>query len=87
MADYNGYNVRVIVREGVSHIFSLAIFEDFLYWTDWETAKIEKAHKFSGKNRTQVVNRMPNRPMGIRVVHSLLQPKSDLPTKSLQLIC
>lgn len=73
MSDYDGQRVRVITTD-VSHIFSIAVFEDYLYWTDWETARVERAHKYTGKNRNVVVSHLEHRPMGIRVVHPLLQP-------------
>jgi low density lipoprotein receptor-related protein 5/6 len=31
---------------------SLTIFQDYIYWSDWNTGTIEKAHKISGQNRS-----------------------------------
>ncbi|KFD53736.1 hypothetical protein M513_05441 [Trichuris suis] len=74
MADYNGTNVRIVSQQNVLHIFSVAVFEDYLYWTDWVTGRIDRLHKYSGLNHTVVVPRMPRLPMGIRVVHPLVKP-------------
>jgi integrin beta 2 len=38
--------------EDLPHPFGLAVFEDYIYWTDWDTASIHVADKLTGKNRT-----------------------------------
>lgn len=30
--------------------FSITVFEDFLYWTDWHTNSIRSVHKITGRN-------------------------------------
>ncbi|XP_035230565.1 low-density lipoprotein receptor-related protein 8-like [Stegodyphus dumicola] len=75
-ANYDGSNQRVILSSvrDVKHPFSLDVFEDWLYWTDWESESIYKAEKFSGQNVQSVVNGVSS-PMGLRVYHSYKQPK------------
>lgn len=32
------------------HPFSITVFEDYVYWTDWDKEAVYKANKFNGKN-------------------------------------
>ncbi|VDP05019.1 unnamed protein product [Soboliphyme baturini] len=74
MSNYEGKEVRIVRSEGIHHIFSLTVFESFLYWTDWEASRVERGHKYHGTNHSIIIRRMSHRPMGIRVMHPLLQP-------------
>ena len=57
VTDLDGGNRRIIFSRKHSskailhHIFALSVFEDFLYWSDWETKSIERCHKYTGANR------------------------------------
>lgn len=53
------------------------MFENFVYWSDWETKNIHRCHKYSGQD-CQNVTSLAYRPMDIKVVHPLLQPSSKL---------
>ena len=64
MANLDGSNQKIIINHAVSHIFSLAVFEDMLYWSDWENKRIHKAHKFTGANLTTLAE-LIHRPMGM----------------------
>ena len=75
MSDLNGDKVKVILQGDLPHIFAMTLFGDYLYWTDWETKKIEKAHKFSGQNRSTVAQTI-HRPMDVQVFHPLRQRSS-----------
>jgi hypothetical protein len=71
MADLDGQNPRYIIRGGTNsaelpHVFAMSVFEDYLYWTDWENKAVEKAHKYTGQNKTKVTA-MTHRPMDIQV--------------------
>lgn len=54
--DYDGAARRQILRSSSSlrHPFSISVFEDFLYWTDWDTQAIYRANKFNGSNVTPI---------------------------------
>lgn len=45
-----GKDRRTVIDDIVSHPFGLAVFENRLYWSDWETRSIESADKFTGKD-------------------------------------
>ncbi|VDK44235.1 unnamed protein product [Anisakis simplex] len=76
-SDYYGQNRRTVITKSVKHIFGLAVFEDFLYWTDWTNRTVERAHKVNGELRTVILNFTHYRPMGIKIVHPLLQMAVD----------
>ena len=62
----------MIVGENIQNPFGLTQYQDYLYWTDWETMKIERAHKFTGLNRTVVQSNL-NYVMDIQVYHQSRQ--------------
>jgi len=75
-ADFDGGNRRLVLDGSVPHVFSLTVFEDWMYWSDWNHMAIEKANRFTGANRTVLVN-VTHRPMTVRVVHPLRQRHSQ----------
>ncbi|XP_071941661.1 low-density lipoprotein receptor-related protein 1-like isoform X2 [Antedon mediterranea] len=72
MANSDGENRRTIIRQSSPHIFAITLFEDWIYWSDWENRTISKAHKYSGLNQTLLVTNR-HRPMDLHVVHPLRQ--------------
>lgn len=34
----------------------MTLFEDHVYWTDWETKSINRAHKTTGANKTLLIS-------------------------------
>ncbi|XP_042909584.1 low-density lipoprotein receptor-related protein 4 [Parasteatoda tepidariorum] len=63
---------RVIEKE-LPHPFAITVFEDHLFWTDWQTKSIHRANKFTGRNATTLHTKL-HFPMDIIVVHPLRQP-------------
>ena len=55
---YDGSNRRTVLYSPkiVKHPFSITLFEDWMYWTDWENKAIYKANKFNGGNATAIVS-------------------------------
>lgn len=47
----DGSDRRVVLSQMVDHPFSVAVFEDRIFWSDWHTKSLESCNKFSGKNR------------------------------------
>ncbi|ESO96764.1 hypothetical protein LOTGIDRAFT_143634 [Lottia gigantea] len=74
MANLDGSGRRIIVSESqrVPHIFDLATFENFIYWTDWEHMGIFYANKFTGANVSQLMS-FVHKPMGLQIYHPLKQ--------------
>lgn len=48
--NFDGSDRRVILysAEFLRHPFSITVFEDYVYWTDWDKAAVFKANKFNG---------------------------------------
>nr|XP_008195317.2 PREDICTED: LOW QUALITY PROTEIN: prolow-density lipoprotein receptor-related protein 1 [Tribolium castaneum] len=84
VSDLDGHNIhRIMSREKnhylqLHHVFAIDIWEDYIYWTDWETKSVERCHKYTGNNCTKIMTTV-HRPMDIRVVHPLKQPKIKNP--------
>lgn len=76
VSDFNGQNRKIVISRGsmnaVHHIFALTVFEDYLYWTDWETKSIHRCHKYTCSNQTVVTTNI-HRPMDIQVHHPFRQ--------------
>ncbi|XP_078716677.1 prolow-density lipoprotein receptor-related protein 1-like isoform X3 [Lampetra fluviatilis] len=75
-ADMDGANRHTVVSEDIPHIFALSLFEDHVYWTDWETKTVNRAHKSTGADRTTLISTL-HRPMDLHVYHPFRQP--DVP--------
>ena len=71
-ADFDGRNMRYVVRDALLHVFALSVFEEYIYWTDWEYKSIERAHKFNGLQRANV-STLIHRPMDVQVMHPYRQ--------------
>lgn len=89
VSDLNGQNIRVVARRSddnptlkLHHVFAISIWDEFIYWTDWETKSIERCHKYDGNNCDDLSATMVHRPMDLRVVHPLRQPKRVNPCKT-----
>lgn len=78
VSDMNGRNKRIILSRLINsdvnlhHIFALAVWEDRVYWTDWETKSIESCHKDFGDNCSCLLTTI-HRPMDLRVFHPYRQ--------------
>ncbi len=80
-ADFTGENMHKVVRmERAPHVFALSIFDDYLYWTDWNLKAILRANKFTGANFT-VLRNTTHRPYDVHVYHPLRQLPYDNPCR------
>ncbi|XP_043939564.1 prolow-density lipoprotein receptor-related protein 1 [Protopterus annectens] len=75
-ASVDGTSRHIVLSQDIPHIFALTLFEDYIYWTDWETKSINQAHKTTGANKTRLISTL-HRPMDIHIFHSERQP--DVP--------
>ena len=64
-----------MTSEGIHHPFSMTLFEDNLFWSDWITGAIYAINKFTGQNR-KIVHDGLMMPKGVAIMHPLRQPKS-----------
>uniref|UniRef100_T1IUN7 EGF-like domain-containing protein n=1 Tax=Strigamia maritima TaxID=126957 RepID=T1IUN7_STRMM len=70
-ADFDGKNRHEILNH-VPHVFSITVFDDYMYWTDWNMKGIQKAHKYTGRDHVTLRN-TTHRPYAIKVYHPLRQ--------------
>lgn len=63
------------------HPFALTLFEDTVYWTDWNTRSVEKGNKYDGSGRQLLVN-TTHRPFDIHVYHPYRQPIGEWSLRS-----
>ena len=73
---YHKYNNACVVfpLPGLPHPFALTLFEDELYWTDWQTKSINRANKVTGTDVEMVRNHL-HFPMDIHILHHQRQPQ------------
>lgn len=63
--------MKILQLTETSSPFSVAVFNDIVYWSDTERNAIHGAHKISGKKRKVILKR-PGQPFGLKV--SILSP-------------
>ncbi|CAI5440948.1 unnamed protein product [Caenorhabditis angaria] len=73
--DYWGQNIKTVLHshEYLRHPFSLAVFEDRVYYTDWEHDGVITVNKFTGKDVRTVMDKVAS-PMTVRIYHLQAQP-------------
>ncbi|RWS26912.1 prolow-density lipoprotein receptor-related protein 1-like protein, partial [Leptotrombidium deliense] len=90
VSDLNGHNRWIVASRKtssvVNHIFAMTVFEDYIYWSDWETASIEKCHKYHCHNATKLSN-VSHRPMDIKIYHPARQLSLNLMNPCKEGIC
>ncbi|XP_050441147.1 vitellogenin receptor [Adelges cooleyi] len=63
---------RTVVTESVDHPFSVIVFEDKLYWSDWSGKEIKVCNKFTGRDCRSVVREAKTRIYGMQIYHPSL---------------
>lgn len=74
--NYDGSDHHLVIRdqETLSHPFSISLFENYVYWTDWRTNSVMRANKWNGSDVT-AIDRTSSQPFGIQILHSSRQPR------------
>ncbi|KAJ8040995.1 Neurotrypsin [Holothuria leucospilota] len=67
-ANLDGTNRVVITEIEYSHPFDLVIYENNLYWTDWEHREVRRVNRFTGENMTVVRSGLSRDPLGITIL-------------------
>ena len=75
-SDLNGEN-RVRLNTQMAHPYGVAVFENYVFWTDWNYKSIHRADKFTGNNATVLLRTLPIQPFDIKVYSPLRQPPSN----------
>ncbi|MED6276189.1 Low-density lipoprotein receptor- protein 2 [Characodon lateralis] len=72
-SNLDGHHRQKVYDGNLPHPFALTVFEDTVYWTDWNTRTVEKGNKYDGSGREALVN-TTHRPFDIHVCHPYRQP-------------
>ena len=75
VANMDGTGRAVLANSNIESPFALTDFQDFLYWTDWNSNGIKTTNKFVRTNNIRPFSSNHIAPMGIKVFHPLKQPK------------
>ncbi|XP_062398823.1 prolow-density lipoprotein receptor-related protein 1 [Sardina pilchardus] len=71
---FDGGDVKLLQLTEMPSPFSVSVINDMMIWSDTERGTVQMAHKVTGKGRKVVLKR-PGQPLGLKVVHSLLQAR------------
>ncbi|KPP76751.1 low-density lipoprotein receptor-related protein 2-like, partial [Scleropages formosus] len=73
-----GANREVIVGTAI-YPFAMTLYDQHIYWTDWNTRSIYRANKHDGSDQRVMVQNLPSRPMDIHVLASSKQQQCASP--------
>lgn len=51
----NGQDRRTVLKNVSKHPYGIAVFQDSIFWSDWNTKSIQSCDKFTGKHRVPIV--------------------------------
>ncbi|XP_077531619.1 vitellogenin receptor Yl-like [Haemaphysalis longicornis] len=72
-ATYDGKNRNTVLGVGISSPFSIALFQDWLYWSDWGSDSIMACNKHTGADVT-LVHHGTAKATVLKVFHAVHQP-------------
>ncbi|XP_014831181.1 PREDICTED: very low-density lipoprotein receptor-like [Poecilia mexicana] len=78
----DGDNVKIFQLKETTNPFSVAVFNDLLYWSDAKRRVVQAVNKLSGKNR-QVILKRPAQPFAIKIIHPIMQMDTESPCKKM----
>lgn len=61
-------NLQVIIKSGPGNFYGLAIYADFIYWSDWARKAVLRSNKYTGSDTKVLRADIPHQPMGIIAV-------------------
>jgi len=72
-----GSDRKLVNKDNMHHPFSLEVFGDNLYWSDWHLSTIETCNKLSCKDdvKSMVNSTINGHPNGVAVYHPAAQPE------------
>ena len=71
----DGSDRRLVKTNGIKHPYSMDIFADTLYWSDWTYHEIQSCNKFSGENHNVIYHNDKDQINGIALFHKAAQPR------------
>ncbi len=88
-SNLDGENRQLIFSSSMNtsflhHPFAVSVFDQFLFWTDWDMGTVNRVDKRNGK-MAEMIYDTSKRPMDVHVVHPLRQLKNVENAKNGQL--
>ncbi|XP_036065103.1 prolow-density lipoprotein receptor-related protein 1-like isoform X3 [Onychomys torridus] len=77
-ANLDGSGISMMQLTEIKSPFSVAVFEDEIFWSDLKTRTIQRVEKMTGKDRAVLIKRS-GQPFGLKIMHEVLQPRSSSP--------
>ncbi|XP_015918312.1 vitellogenin receptor isoform X2 [Parasteatoda tepidariorum] len=75
----DGTERKVLLKEEIYHPYSLSVFEDNLYWSDWSTYSLETCNKFTSHKMTVLARENGKHIFGVHVYHPVQATRVDNP--------
>ncbi|XP_055385944.1 low-density lipoprotein receptor-related protein 4 isoform X2 [Condylostylus longicornis] len=72
-SNFYGFERTKVLSNNLPHPFALTMFEDTLFWTDWNTKSVSSVNKINGKH-LRTVHADFHFPMDIHAYHKSRQP-------------
>lgn len=72
-------NYREVIVDISVRPFSVAVFGNYIYWSDWSIRSIFRAEKHTGNNQRHLIKDLHTRPMEVKVFSKAQQTCSDDP--------
>ncbi|XP_048772894.2 low-density lipoprotein receptor-related protein 1-like isoform X3 [Ostrea edulis] len=66
-SDFHGNHRAVVMTTIPQHPFGLALYQDYLYWTDWLLHAVVRVHKYDSNDYAFLEENLHRQPMGIVV--------------------
>lgn len=71
-ASFDGKGRKIVVQS-VPHVFGVSLHRDYIYWTDWTTRTVMRAHKRTGKGSVMLKGKLDAQPMDLKIVSAARQ--------------
>ena len=88
------FPLQVVLKNEPVHPFGLAVYGDYIFWTDWVRRAVLRADKYTGGDMKVLRADIPQQPMGIVAVANdtnscefLSKLDSDTVTGSEEFMC
>jgi hypothetical protein len=62
----------------LSHPYGISVFENSVYWTEWNYKTLNSAEKWRGGQELTLLTALPVTPYDVKIVHPLRDPEGEL---------